>query len=178
MTEQLATVTNYESMVEAFRAAKDLRGLSNAHCDELANLAAGHTDAILGPTGRKNFGPLSFNAFCWAFAVKFVMVIDPEREKEMSEYWADRQRECSHVRVTSTRVSKILIERAKPYVIREMGRAGGLKTASLPGAYQARQKGGKSRMRKLSKKERTALARMGGMARAARRRKSTAMVTT
>ena len=160
MTDQLATVVDYETMVEAFRAAKDLRGLSNAHCDELANLAAGHTDAILGPTGRKNFGPLSFNAFCWAFAVKFVMVIDPDREKEMAEYWADRQRECSHVRATSSRVSKMIIERAKPHILSAMGRAGGLKTASLPSAKLARQKGGKSRMRKLSKKERQALSRM------------------
>jgi hypothetical protein len=163
--DPVATVTNYESMVEAFRAAKDLRGLSNAHCDELANLAAGHTDAILGPTGRKNFGPLSFNAFCWAFAVKFVMVPDPDREKEMAEYWADRQRECSHVRATSTRVSKIIIERAKPHILSAMGRAGGLKTSSQPSASLRNAKAGKSRMRKLSKKERSALARMGAAAR-------------
>jgi hypothetical protein len=149
MTEplQLATVTNYESMVEAFRAAKDLRGLSNAHCDELANLAAGHTDAILGPTGRKNFGPLSFNAFCWAFAVKFVMVIDPEREKEMQEYWADRQRECSHVRLSASRISRILIERAKPAIYR----------AQMAAARAARNQ-------KLSPEQRSAIARKAGLA--------------
>jgi hypothetical protein len=143
----LATVTNYESMVEAFRAAKDLRGLSNAHCDELANLAAGHTDAILGPTGRKNFGPLSFNAFCWAFAVKFVMVIDPEREKEMAEYWADRQRECSHVRLSASRISRILIERAKPAIYK----------AQMAAARNARNL-------KLSPEERSAIARKAGRA--------------
>lgn len=126
MTDTLATVVDYETMIEAFRAAKDLRGLSNAHCDELANLAAGHTDAILGPTGRKNFGPLSFNAFCWAFAVKFVMVIDPDREKEMAEHWIDRQRENSHVRTDTKRLSKLLLERAKPIIARENGRNGGL----------------------------------------------------
>jgi hypothetical protein len=143
----LATIIDYETMVEAFRAAKDLRGLSNAHCDELANLAAGHTDAILGPTGRKNFGPLSFNAFLWAFAVKFVMVIDPEREKEMAEYWADRQRESSHVRLSASRISRILIERAKPAIYK----------AQMAAARNARNF-------KLTPEERSAIARKAGKA--------------
>jgi hypothetical protein len=117
-------IESYDDVVAAFRAAKDLRGLSNSHCDELANLATGHTDAILGPTGRKNFGPLSFNAFCWALAVKFVMVVDVEREAEMAVHWADRQRELNHVRATPSRVSKIIIERATPYVMSALAKKG------------------------------------------------------
>lgn len=109
--------SNYEGLIEAFRSAKDLRGLSNEHTDDLANLAKGHTDAVLGPTGRKTLGRLSFNALLWALGVKLVMVVDVEREAEMAVHWADRQRQSPHVREPS-RVSKILIERATPYVNR------------------------------------------------------------
>jgi hypothetical protein len=117
------TIETYDDLVEAFRAAKQMRGMSNHHCDELCNLATGHTDAILGPTGRKNFGPLSFDALAWALAIKFVMVVDVEREKEMAEYWADRQRQSPHVREPS-RVSKIIIERATPYVMSALAKKG------------------------------------------------------
>jgi len=164
--DPISVVTNYESMVEAFRAAKDLRGLSNAHCDELANLAAGHTDAILGPTGRKNFGPLSFNAFCWAFAVKFVMVPDPEREKEMAEHWVDRQRQSSHVRTDTHRMSKILIERAKPLVFKEMAKLATIGRKRIPRAQRVKiaRKAVITRWRNKRKLDREAKAAQNGAA--------------
>lgn len=174
MNAPIFEFTNYESMREAFRLAKTLRGMSNTRCDELANLSEGHTDKILGPTGRQGFSPLSFDAFCWMFAVKFVAVPDPDREQEMAPYWADRQRKGAYVRNIPARVSKIIIERAKPLVLREMGRLGGLKTASQPSAKLRNQKAGKSRMRKLSKKERTALARMANGVRWRKSREVTA----
>ena len=123
-SDSLATFNDYEGMIAAFRLAKDLRGLSNEHTDELANLAKGHCDTILGPTGRKTFGRLSFNALLWAFGVKLVMVVDVEREAEMAEYWADRQREITHVRTTPSRVSKIILERARPHILSAIARKG------------------------------------------------------
>lgn len=116
MTDQILEFTSYETMREAFRLAKTLRGMSNTRCDELANLSEGHTDKILGPTGRQGFSPLSFDAFCWMFAVKFVAVPDPDREQEMAPFWADRQRKGAYVRLSTSRISRILIERAKPAI--------------------------------------------------------------
>lgn len=121
--DSLATFNDYEGMIAAFRIAKHLRGLSNEHTDELANLAKGHTDAVLGPTGRKTLGRLSFNALLWALGVKLVMIIDVDREAEMAVHWADRQRQSPHVREPS-RVSKIIIERARPHVLSAIARKG------------------------------------------------------
>jgi hypothetical protein len=114
------TVRTQYDVVEALRVAKEMRGLSNAHLDELANLAAGHTDKVLGPSGAKNLGPISFSAICWALAVKFEMVVDVEQAALMAEYWKDRQREVRNVRVDAQPPSKKIIERAKPHVLRSL----------------------------------------------------------
>lgn len=130
--DPISVFNDYATMIDAFRAAKELRGLSNNHTDELANLATGHTDAILGPTGRKTFGRLSFDALAWAFCVKFVMIPDVEREAEMAEHWVDRQRQKSHVRTDTHRMSKVLIERAKPLVFKEMSKLATIGRKQIP----------------------------------------------
>jgi hypothetical protein len=76
MTESIAIVTGHESMVEAFRVAKEMRNLSNDFCDDVGGLTKGHTDKILGPTRVKNISPMTIDLFCTMFAVKFVMVCD------------------------------------------------------------------------------------------------------
>jgi hypothetical protein len=51
-----------DEMLEIWRTTRERVGLSNAHCDELANFTLGQTDKVLGPAGTKNFGPLTFTA--------------------------------------------------------------------------------------------------------------------
>jgi len=118
MIEPLATVTGHESMVEAFRIAKEMRNLSNEFCDEAGDFAGGQTDKVLGPTRSKNLGPITIDEFCKMFAVKFIMVRDIESEACMKDVWEGRQ--TSHVRRNAHRISKQLIDRAKPFIYREV----------------------------------------------------------
>lgn len=114
MSDPLATVTGHESMVEAFRVAKERLGLSNDFCDDIGGLTKGHTDKILGPTRVKNLGPMTLDLFCELFAVQFIMVPNIDAAKRMETRWEGRQ--SSHVRLEPVRVSKAIIERAKPHV--------------------------------------------------------------
>ncbi len=121
----LATVRNQDDLVEAFRAVKAMLGMTNSQLDDLANLTEGHTDKLLGPTQTKSISPLTFNAFCWAFAVKFEMKIDIEQAKLMAEHWEDRKRKRPVEYSENSRVSAKIIERAKPSVLKEFAALGG-----------------------------------------------------
>lgn len=136
MTEPLAIVTdrnvlkagrvlgearNSNEMLEIWRAKRERIGLSNEHCDELANFTLGQTDKILGPTRIKNFGSLTFTGFNWTLAIKWVAVVDADQIAVMEQYWKDRQRQISHVRPEPSRISKKILERAKPIALKEFG---------------------------------------------------------
>jgi hypothetical protein len=149
----LGEARNGDDVIAIFRAHKERLGLSNAHVDELANFISGHTDKLIGPTGSKKFGPLTFTALNWTLAVKWVAVIDLDQAKIMEQYWEDRQRQMSHVRAEPSRVSKAIIERAKPHVLRSFSQAG----------VEARKK-------QLTGEQKTAIARKGGRARQRKRR--------
>jgi hypothetical protein len=157
----LGEARNGEDMLAVFRATKEKIGLSNRHCDELANFTEGQTDKILGPTGSKNFGPLTFTALNWMLGIKWVAVIDLEQVKVMEQYWEDRQRDASNVRPEPNRVSKKLLERAKPHVLKACGAAGGKARAAKLSARQLSEigrKGARMRLRKKRERERAAKA--------------------
>lgn len=126
--EPLAEVTNHEQLVDAFRIIKERRGLSNAFCDEIGGLTIDHTNKLLGPRRVKKIGEVTFDTFCELFAVKFVMVVNPEAVKRMESRW--ERRNTASIRVVLNKLSSALFERAKPHVIRDFARAGGIKSAS------------------------------------------------
>jgi hypothetical protein len=157
MTEPIAIVTGHESMVEAFRLAKERLGLSNAFCDDIGGLTAGHTDKILGPTRVKNLGPMTLDLFCEMFAVQFIMVTNIEAAKRMEPRWEGR--ESTHVRIEPVRVSKAIIERAKPHVLREhLKKANAARNAQLSCEQRTEiaRKAGRARQRKARKQRRNA----------------------
>jgi hypothetical protein len=117
----LGEARNGDEMIAIWRAHKSRIGLSDRDFDDLSNVASGHTGKVLGPTKSKNFGPKMFAALNWTLAIKWVAVVDLEHAEFMAAQWADRQRDASNVRMEPNRVSKQLIERAKPYVLRELG---------------------------------------------------------
>jgi hypothetical protein len=174
--EVIATVRDSRDMVEAFRKAKDMLRLTNAHCDELAAMVEGHTDKVLGPSAQKEIGPLTFSKLCWLFAVKFEMVIDLEQMKVMAEHWEDRQRKRPLFPDGKVaRISKKILEQAKPLVYRDCGAAGGRVRAALLTPKQrtkiARNAARKSgRLKGLSPERRVEIARAAGLASAAKRR--------
>lgn len=104
------------------------RGLSNEFCDERGGLTKGHTDKVLGPSHTKQLSEMTLDTFMEMFAVMFIMVPNPEAESRMKAKWEGRDE--SNVRTPLHRISKILLERAKPHVLKEFSKAGGCASAS------------------------------------------------
>jgi hypothetical protein len=63
MTAPLAVIRSHSDLIEAFRAAKAMRGLSNNFCDARGGLTSGHTDKALGPAPVKGLSPMLFDTF-------------------------------------------------------------------------------------------------------------------
>jgi len=144
MSEPIAVIRNYEELVDALRTRKNGLQLSNATVDRLAGLTDGHTDKILGPTATKGFSRMTVDLLLQVFAVKLVMVEDVEAAQVMAERW--EQRNSSQFRAIPNRLSKALLERAKPLVFKDIQRSAGLKSRA-------------GRMSKLSPKRRKQIAK-------------------
>jgi hypothetical protein len=150
--ETIATISSYPELVEAFRTIKARLGLSNKWCDETCDFADGVTDKLLGPSQSKGIGPLSFSMFCQIFAVKFRMEIDLDAVRKMEGHW--EQREEGKVAVPKTRISKELVSKAKPVVMKQTGQIGGMVTAYMRTPAQrseAARKAAKSRWKQVRK---------------------------
>lgn len=126
----IATVTDYDSLIEAFRTIKDRRGLSFAMVDDLAGLTRGHSEKILGQSQTKGLSPIMLQTFLDIFAVKLVMVVDEDAEQRMAGRW--ERRDEGRVRVDAHRVSKKLMERARPLVFKEMSAKAALARKNIP----------------------------------------------
>jgi hypothetical protein len=160
MTDRTAIRTQ-DDLIEAFRAAKDRLGLSNAWCDDIGGFTRGQTDKVLGPTRAKGLSPMLLQTYCALFAVRLEMVVDVDQARVMEARWEGR--DISNVRMDSGRISKKLVERAKPAVLKAAGAAGGKARAMVLSARQQSQiglKGAKARAR-LPKAVRSEISRKG-----------------
>lgn len=119
----IATIRSQEDLIEALRAAKGQRGLSNDFCDERGGLTRGHTDKVLGPARAKSLTGMTFDLFLEMFAVQLLLVPNAEAEQRMAAKWEGR--DTSNVRTGEHRVSKAVLERAKPHVLKDFAKAGG-----------------------------------------------------
>lgn len=122
----VAIVRRYQDFVEVFRMMKERLGLTNEFCDDAGGLVKGHTDKILGPSETKNWGPTTFDLFCEMFAIEFRVHIDLAAAERMQAVWEGRKRPL-YPNAKVARISKKLIERAKPHVMQQMGRVGAAK---------------------------------------------------
>jgi hypothetical protein len=172
--EIIAVVRRHSEIASAYRLVKDMLQLSDAFCDDVGGLAVGHTGKCLGPSSTKSIGPVPFDIFNELLAVEWHLVINPEAVRRMESRW--EQRNQDRVRIENRRPSKAILERAKPYVISQLAREAGIKSASQPTHRLASSKGGKSRMKKLSKRERRELAKKAATARWSKSRASALMV--
>lgn len=156
---ELPIVRTMQDAVDVFRIMKEHWGLTNGFCDDVGGLTTGHTDKILGPTEEKRLGYDTFALFMEMCVIEFVPRINPEALMRMEAIWETRERPL-YPNAKNRPISKKLIERAKPHVLKECASAGGHKRAlSLPGKLRSKiaRKGGKSRMKKATKAERSAM---------------------
>jgi hypothetical protein len=133
---------------------KERLGLTNDFMDDVGGLTLGHTDKILGPSEDKRLGYDTFALFTALTAIEFRVYIDVEAVKRMEAIWEKRERPL-YPNAKVKRISKKLVERAKPLVFKAAGQVGGIVRSHL-----------------LTPKQRSDIARKGGKAkhRNARRR--------
>jgi hypothetical protein len=117
---ELPIVRTMQDAIEVFRILKNHWELTNSFCDEVGGLTSGHTDKCLGPTEEKRLGYDTFALFTELFAVEFVPRLNPEAVARMNDVWEKRRRLLEHS--GNPKISKKLVERAKPHVFREMQR--------------------------------------------------------
>ena len=153
--EVITIIRRHQDIVEVFRLMKERLQLTNEFCDDAGGLTKGHTDKILGPSESKNWGPTTFDMFCEMFAIEFRVHVDLKAAKRMQAVWEGRERPL-YPDAKVVRISKKLIERAKPHVLQ----------AHLKKANEARNA-------MLSCEHRSKIARKAARARWGRRRRST-----
>lgn len=169
--ELISVVRTHQEITELFRVMKERLNLSDEFCDDRGGLSKGHTNKILGPSQDKNWGPTTFDLFCEMFCIEFHARIDPAAVKRMETIWEKRERPPYQ----NKRISKKLLREAKPVIFKETGRLGGQVRAALLTPKQrskiARKAARKSRrLKAVSCQRRAEIARMGGLAAAAKRK--------
>lgn len=146
----VAVIRRHQDIVEVFRIMKERLGLTNEFIDDAGGLTKGHADKILGPTESKNWGPTTFDLFCEMFAIEFRVHIDMAAAKRMEAVWEGRERPLyPHAQVR--RISKKLVERAKPLVLRDFAALGvAARQVMLTGEHRSKigRKAAKSRWKK------------------------------
>jgi hypothetical protein len=118
----IATIRSQDDLIEALRTAKELRNLSFRTLDAMGDFTEGHMERVIGPRREKGMSPFVMQMLLSMLAVKLEMVPDPEQAAKMQASWEGRN--TSNVRIEKGRVSKSLLERAKPHVLKESGRMG------------------------------------------------------
>jgi hypothetical protein len=123
-----AVITCRDDLVEALRQRKAQLNLSNEFVEEQLLMTAGGADKVLGPSQVKNLTlPVAFDMI-ELFGCKLMMMPCPETEARMSKRWVQRNGAQVH---RTARVSRVILERAKPLVMSEhLNRKFGLKAAN------------------------------------------------
>lgn len=144
-------VRTMQDAVDLFRMMKERWGLTNDFCDDVGGLTNGHTDKVLGPTEDRRLGYDTFALFMELMGLELHAHVSLDAVKRMEAIWEKRERPL-YPNAKVRRISKKLVERAKPHVFREMQKAS---TASKMSCFTAEhrsriaRKAAKSRWRKV-----------------------------
>jgi hypothetical protein len=168
-TELIGTVRTLQDAVEVFRLMKDRLGLTYEFIDDVSGLTKGHADKVLSRTEIKRLGYDSFAVFAKLFALEFRVYVDMESVKEMEAVWEGRKRPL-FPNGKPGRVSKKLIELAKPHVFRAMGKksaAARMLCSTVQQRIKIAKKAGRksSRLSKLTPERRKTIAKKAAEAR-------------
>jgi hypothetical protein len=120
VTELLA-IRNRNDLVEVLRARKTELGLSNAFVEAQLQMTDGGCDKVLGPTRAMGFSIAVMFDMVELFGGRLVFEVDAETEARMRDRW--ERREERNVR-EPRRVSKAILERARPAFYRQLSRLG------------------------------------------------------
>jgi hypothetical protein len=158
-------IENRDQLVEALRSRKGQLGLSNAFVEAQLHMTSGGCDKVLGPSQIKGFSLAVMFDLVELFGARLVLRFDAEAEARMQARW--ERRDERRVR-RQKRVSKELLELARPHLMRALGKSGGAKrAASIPASLASKigRRAGRARMQQLTREQRSALVRTAAQAR-------------
>jgi hypothetical protein len=115
--------TDHEGLVAALYACKEARGVSDRVLDEISGLCHGHVSKLIGPGRERGLSQISLDALLGALACKLLIVEDEAQAAAMKSRWESR--DSRQLRIPA-RIGASLLKRARPVVMRDFSRRGGL----------------------------------------------------
>lgn len=127
-------IKTYSQLIDYIRLRKNELNLSNSFVEEQGLMAPGYCSKIIGPSPIKNLSPRTLDDLMAILSFRLVAEPDPEQENKMKLVWEPRVQ--AQVRDTPGRLSRAVLEKARPLIFAELGKAGGLKRAASLTAKQ------------------------------------------
>jgi hypothetical protein len=115
--------TDHESLVAALYACKEARGVSDRVLGEISGLCHGHVSKLIGPGRERGLSQISLDALLGSLALKLIVVEDEAQAAIMKSRWESRD---SRQLRPPARIGAAFLRRARPAVMREFSRKGGL----------------------------------------------------
>lgn len=123
MTEprQLATVKEYDALIEAMRGRLVELNITHATLDRITGLPGGYAGKVLGDARVRSLGPVSFGLLLQALGLKLAVLEDVEAVERMAIRWEERARpDYNANRIAS--VGKSTIRRMFPVIQAEIAK--------------------------------------------------------
>jgi hypothetical protein len=117
MLADIEPAGSYDEIVDLLDRVRIARGLSFERLDELSGLASDHAQKALGPARAKSLSPMLIDALLPTLGVRLVAIDDPEAIAAIERRWEHRDE--TNVRVHKRRVSRRLLDRARPVILEE-----------------------------------------------------------
>jgi hypothetical protein len=147
----IGKASNTDEIADVLRLRKDQLQLSDAALDALCGFTAGHAGKLLGPTRTRGLARFSLDTLAGALGVSFLVVVDPEKMKLVEKRHEKRRATAVHIR--ACRLSKTALSQAQLEIFAALGK-----------------KGGTARAKKLTKAQRSRIARAAANAMHSKRR--------
>jgi hypothetical protein len=90
--QELATVTDYNGLIEALKARQAEIGITNATLEALTGLQPGYVGTLFGSSRGRSLGGTSFGLLLGGLAVKMIIVVDLDAARRMEKRWEQRER--------------------------------------------------------------------------------------
>jgi len=159
--ELYRVVTDWAALHEAFADRVEDLQVSRLEIDEAGGLATGHTGKLLCDPPIKSIGRKSLPKLLKATGMALVLVVDDERFAPIKAKYLSRS---NGIHANSATIDR-MVKRAKPLVLKDLARAGGLASGAMrTGSHgsEIMRKIARKRWRKARKAARSRQTRLAG----------------
>ncbi|MGY4437056.1 hypothetical protein ACVWWO_009533 [Bradyrhizobium sp. F1.13.1] len=118
MSTGIEPASCYDELVDMLDDVRVARGLSFELLEELGGLASDHAQKALGPARAKLLSPMLLDTLLPVLGVRLAIVDDPQAIASIERRWEHRDE--TNVRKNNWRVSRRILDRARPHILREI----------------------------------------------------------